>query len=147
MYFQAVRTLRNRIAKLDLDIAAERSLKARQEEISDLNRDQLRIGMRADGSFLPPYSKASVEKFGKTPGAIKLFDRGYFYEGIKPEFDKESFNLKGTDEKTDWLQFGTGYGAHPEGFGESIIGLSDYSIGELAQDSLGQIQFELRKQL
>jgi hypothetical protein len=32
-------------------------------------------------------------------------------------------------------------------YGDSILGLSEDSIGELAQDALGQIQFELRKQL
>lgn len=138
MYFQAVRTLRNRIAKLDLDIATERALKARQEEISDLNRDQLRIGMRSDGSFLPPYSSNSVNKFGKQPGTIKLFDTGAFYDGIRPEFKKSEFDITDTDQKTDMLQ---------DRYGDNILGLSNYSIGELAQDSLGQIQFELRKQL
>jgi len=32
-------------------------------------------------------------------------------------------------------------------YGDDILGLSHYSKIELAQDSLGQIQFELRKQL
>lgn len=138
MYFQAVRTLKNRIARLDLNEATERALKARQEDISYLNRDQLKIGMRADGSFLPPYSPVSVSKFGKNPGIIKLYDTGAFYDGIKPEFDKASFDIKDTDNKTDMLQ---------DRYGDNILGLSDYSIGELAQDSLGQIQYELRQQL
>lgn len=138
MYFQAVRTLRNRISKIDLDRAAERALKARREDIAELNREQLEIGMRADGSFLPPYSANSVSKFGKTPGTIKLFDTGAFYAGIKPEFDKSGFSMEDTDSKTDMLQ---------DKYGDSILGLSDYSIGELAQDSLGQIQYEIREQL
>lgn len=138
MYFQPVRTLRNRIAKLNLDLATETALKARQENISDLNREQLQIGMRSDGSWLPPYSANSVTKFGKPAGRIKLFDTGAFYEGIKPEFDKSAFQMDGTDSKTEMLK---------DDYGDSILGLSDYSIGELAQDSLGQIQFELRKQI
>lgn len=138
MKFTAVRSLRNRINRLDLNKATEVALKARQEDISDLNRNQLAIGMRADLSFLPPYSATSVNKFGKPPGKIKLFDTGAFYDGIKPEFAKTEFVMDGTDSKTEMLK---------ADYGDAILGLSDYSIGELAQDSLGQIQFELRQQI
>lgn len=138
MKFQAVRSLRNNINRLDLNRATEKAMKAREEDISELNRDQLRQGQRSDGTFLPPYSSNSVSKFGKTPGPIKLFETGDFYKGIKPEFKKEEFNITDLDNKTDMLQ---------DRYGESILGLSNLSIGELAQDSLGQIQYELRQQL
>lgn len=138
MKFQAVRSLKTRISNLDINRATELALKARREDISNLNRDQLRIGMRADGSFLPPYSSNSVTKFGKKPGTIKLFDTGAFYDGIKPEFKKREFNITDSDQKTDMLQ---------DRYGDAILGLSDHSIGELAQDSLGQIQYEIRQQI
>jgi len=99
MKFQVVRSLLTKSKKLDLNQASENALKARQEEISELNRDQLKIGMKTDGSWLPPYSAYSVTKFGKPPGKIKLFDTGAFYEGITPEFAKTDFTLTGKDQK------------------------------------------------
>lgn len=138
MKFQAIRSLRNNINRLDLNRATEKALKAREEDIPELNRDQLKQGQRADGTFLPPYSSNSVSKFGKKAGPIKLFDTGAFYEGIKPEFKKEEFSITDSDRKTEMLQ---------DRYGDSILGLSDLSISELAQDSLGQIQYELRQQL
>lgn len=138
MKFQVVRSLLTKSKKLDLDQASENALKTRSEDISELNRDQLRVGMKTDGSWLPPYSTTSVTKFGKTPGKIKLYDTGAFYDGIKPEFAKTDFTLTGKDQKTEMLK---------ADYGDDILGLSQFSKIELAQDSLGQIQFELRKQL
>ena len=138
MNFQVIRSLKLKIQKIDLDKASENALRSNQELISDLNRDQLRIGMKSDGSWLPPYSANSVTKFGKPPGKIKLFDTGDFYEGIKPEFAKTDFVLTGKDKKTEKLK---------ADYGDNILGLSNYSISELADDSLGQIQYEIKKQI
>lgn len=137
MRFLPIRHLKTNISRLDLNKATERALKARGNDISELNRDQLRKGQRVDGSTLPPYSTKSVQVFGKPAGAIKLFDTGDFYKGIKPEFAKNSFEVIDTDSKTDMLE---------DRYGE-VIGLQDQSINELAQDSLGSIQYELRQQL
>jgi hypothetical protein len=138
MRFKVIRTLTNKLARINLDKATEAALKARKEEISELNRDQLRMGKRADDTFLPPYSSNSVTKFGKPKGPIRLFDTGDFYKGVAPDFNKSEFEVKGRDNKTDMLQ---------DRYGDSIIGLSKDSLNELAQDSIGQIQYELRKQL
>jgi hypothetical protein len=147
MAFDVITDLSRSIARIDLNRAAKRAVKARAEDIAELNRDQLKKGERADGAILPDYAPASVDKFGKPEGPIKLFDRGEFYGGLKATFSEKDFAVVGTDSKTDILQFGTGEGAHPDGFGEDIVGLTDESIGELAQDSLGQIQYEIRQQL
>ena len=138
MKFNAIHNLRTRICHIDLNEATEAALKARGNDISELNRDQLREGKTANGLTLPPYSANSVSKFGKQPGPIKLLDTGAFYEGIKPEFAKTDFTMNGKDQKTDMLQ---------DRYGDDIVGLSKDSIEELAQDSLGQIQFEIRKRL
>lgn len=137
MKFQAIRDLRNNISGIDLDTITEKALKARGDDIAELNRDQLRRGERVDGSILPSYSQKSVTRFGKPAGAIKLFDSGDYYAGIMPKFTNKSFEVIDTDDKTDLLE---------EKYG-TTIGLQQDSINELAQDSLGQIQYELRKQL
>ena len=138
MSFEVITSLKNSIGRIDLDTATGRALKARSNDIAELNRDQLKQGKRADGSFLPDYSNNSVTKFGKKKGPIKLYDTGDFYEGIKPEFAKTDFLLKDDDSKTDLLE---------DRYGDDILGLSKENIEELAQDSLGQIQYEIRNEL
>jgi len=138
MKFQRVRSLKTRINTIDLDSAAKNALSARQDDISDLNREQLSIGMRSDNTWLPPYSATSVNKFGKPPGKIKLYDTGDFYKGITPEFAKADFTLTGKDQKTEMLK---------ADYGDNILGLSKSSVEQLSQDALGQIKFEIRKQL
>ena len=136
MRFAAVNNLSKNIANLNLNKATEAALKARGNDISELNREQLQRGEDVSGASLPDYSNASVA-MGKPAGAIKLFDTGDFYKAIKPEFADKSFMLKDTDWKADMLA--REYG--------DVIGLQDSSIDELAQDALGQIQYELRKQI
>lgn len=137
MRFAGVHTLAKNIAALNLNKATGAALKARGNDISELNREQLRRGEDVSGASLPPYSARSVTEFGKPAGAIKLFDTGDFYAAIKPEFSDTSFMVTDTDWKADMLK---------KEYGD-VIGLQDESIGELAQDALGQIQYELRKQI
>ncbi len=137
MRFAGVNTLSRNITNLDLNKATEAALSARGEDISELNRDQLRKGQDIHGASLPPYSARSVDVFGKPAGAIKLFDTGDFYAAIKPEFADKSFTVTDNDWKAEMLQ---------REFGD-VIGLQRESINELAQDSLGQIQYELRRQI
>lgn len=137
MRFAGVNTLARNIASLDLNKATEAALQARGTDISELNRDQLRRGEDVNGASLPPYSARSVDVFGKPAGAIKLFDTGDFYAAIKPEFADKSFSVTDTDWKAEMLN--REYG--------DVIGLQQDSINELAQDALGQIQYEIRKQI
>lgn len=137
MRFAPVNTLAKNIASVDLNKATENALRARGDDISELNREQLRRGQDVSGASLPPYSARSVTEFGKPAGAIKLFDTGDFYAAIKPEFADKSFELKDSDWKAEMLQ---------KEFGD-VVGLQVDSINELAQDALGQIQYELRKQI
>jgi hypothetical protein len=137
MRFTPIHDLAKNIARLDLNKATENALKARGNDIAELNREQMQRGERVDGTSLPPYSNRSVSVFGKPAGAIKLFDTGDYYKAIKPEFAKTSFVLTDTDWKTEMLE--KDYGV--------TIGLQPKSINELAQDALGQIQYEIRKQI
>ena len=72
-----------------------------EEFIAELNRDQLRRGMRGDGSFLPDYVPGSRQP--QAPGRIKLFDKGDFYAGMAPIFEDEGLVIANTDEKTVFL--------------------------------------------
>lgn len=138
MFFEVIDTLATNLNKIDLIAITETALQARPDIIAELNRDQLRQGQTASGNFLPPYSAKSVDGYGKPPGPIKLYDTGDFYKGIKPDFAQTSFIINDTDDKTDMLK---------ADYGDDILGLSQDNIGELAQDALGQIQYEIRRQL
>lgn len=136
MRFAPVHNLAKNIAALNLNKATEKALKARGNDISELNREQLRRGEDVSGASLPPYSPASVA-MGKPAGVIKLFDTGDFYAAMKPVFADTSFIVNNTDSKAEMLT---------DDYGD-VIGLQRESINELAEDALGQIQFELRKQI
>lgn len=140
MKFQAVHDLSARFKTINLDGIAERALQDNQAEISDLNREQLQQGITSTGGYLPDYSPVSVNMFGKTPGPIQLKDTGDYYDGIGPVFQDKSFNLIGTDIKTDMLEKRYGRYGNP-------IGLTDESKGELSQIILPDVQKELRLKL
>lgn len=142
MFFTAINTLSHNIASIDLDAITKDALQSRGEDIAELNRDQLRKGQRSDLSFLPDYSIKSVEKFGKPAGPIRLYDKGDFYGEMKPEFAEHDFTIQNDDQKAEYLQYHAG--KDKQGYGEKILGLSVPSIDELAQDSLGSIQYGLR---
>lgn len=136
MKFDVIDRLSSNLSRIDLMAITESALQARPDIIAELNRDQLRQGQTSTGATLPPYSATSVDKFGKNPGPIKLYDTGDFYKEIKPEFAQTSFTIQDSDWKTDMLK---------ADYGDDILGLTQESIGELAQDALGQIRYELRK--
>lgn len=69
--------------------------------ISQLNRDQLLLGQKGDGSAMPNYVEESVQP--SAPGKITLRDKGPFHEGIEPMFFDGGFDMVGTDRKTPFL--------------------------------------------
>lgn len=72
-------------------------------QITDLNREQLDIGLMADGNSLPDYSQTSIEKFGKQPGPIRLYDTGDFWKGFYIDSGADAFDIRSTDEKETML--------------------------------------------
>ena len=70
-----------------------------QETIADYNRMQLNRGMRADNTYLPDYSEASVEMYGKLPGPIRLYDTGKFWNSIKIKTTEDTITILNTDKK------------------------------------------------
>lgn len=73
-----------------------------QDEIIDLNQKQLMDeGVQADGVITGTYSPESIERFGKRPGHITLYDTGNFYESMKPKIEANDFVITGDTVKED----------------------------------------------
>lgn len=113
----------------------KKALQANAEGIAELNREQLEKGLDSENKDLGIYRDFAYKNRFR-PVDLKL--TGDFHRSIKPEFASESFNMVATDEKTEKLQ---------DKYGDDIIGLSDKSIEELGTDIIGQVQYELRKEL
>ena len=97
-----------------------------QFEIIRLNtEDQLfDDGIRSDSSSLPDYSDASVNIYGKRPGAMTLKDTGAFYQSFFVKVDSSGIiiNADTVKEDTDLLKYG-----------EKILGLTEENLGLLRQ--------------
>lgn len=93
-----------------------------QWEIIRLNTiDQLfGDGMLSDGTFLPDYSKTSVEVYGKPDGHIKLKETGQFYRSFVVKVDPKGFEIIADTNK--------GAGLNDDlavRYGIDILGLTD----------------------
>jgi hypothetical protein len=105
--------------------------------IAEYNREQLKEGERADGTGLPDYSRASVELYGKEPGAIKLFDTGAFYASIEAVIVDDVIAIVSNPVKRDEI---TGRITNlKEKYRHEIIGLTDENLEKirgLAKESI-----------
>lgn len=81
----------------------DESVMESEGQITDLNREQLDIGLMADGNSLPDYSQTSIDKFGKQPGPIRLYDTGDFWKGFYIDSGADAFDIRSTDEKETML--------------------------------------------
>ena len=93
-----------------------------QWEIVRLNTiDQLfDEGLKSDGSFLPDYSRTSVEQFGKRDGHIQLKDTGEFFRSFVVKVDPKGFEILADTAK------GTGLNDDlAVRYGIDILGLTD----------------------
>lgn len=93
----------NKLNSINLLAAAQTSITNTEDAAVDEQRYQLSQGLKADGTYQPDYSPRSVSVYGKTPGPIKLYDKGGFYRGLKVEVSGELFKLYSIDEKNDYL--------------------------------------------
>ena len=71
-----------------------------EETATNLNTDQLFRGEDSKGLKLPPYSRRSVEVFGKQAGPMTLFDTGDFYDVFFMKVDKFPLSIFSSDRKT-----------------------------------------------
>jgi hypothetical protein len=108
-----------------------KSFKENQEAATNLNTDQLFQGQETSGALLPPYSKRSVEVFGKPAGPIRLFETGDFYRGFFVKADKFPVVFSSKDNKTEKLTKAFGQN---EIFGLNKTNLSDFSKSYVLPD-------------
>ena len=121
----------------DYDELEARVLAESELEMSDLNREQLWAGIRADGSRITPeytiFTISKKQEKGQPTDRVTLFDTGSFQEGIFTAQQGEQVIFSSTDSKTDELQ---------EKYGEKIFGLTpDHSmtIKEITTMKLAQL--------
>lgn len=103
-----------------------------------LNKDQLRVGLLADGRELPMYSPTSIDKFGKKPGRYTLYDTGDFYDSFKIQTVTEDFILEFADTEKpdkDLLEYG------------AVLGLDEQSKDILFKEALPDIREIVLKEM
>lgn len=96
-----------------------------QSQIIDLNYAQLDKGLEADGTFMGNYSRVSVEKFGKRPGPIRLYDTGATRESFKVRADRDSFVITGNMDL---------HGVALDVIYPKALGLSNESVAEIVPE-------------
>ena len=112
--------------KQDLPALIGEVIEDNERAIAQMNVEQLQEGQRSDGSLLPNYSIASVQKFGKRPGPMTLEDTGAFHRGIRVRAGKTFAEIIGTDPKTGKLE-----------------ALYDLTIIGLSEDNTERLKFEI----
>lgn len=124
------------LSKLDVEKVVNKSISTTAETYSELNREQLKAGKKADNSNMPNYSKASVEKFGKPAGAIMLFDTGAFHKSFKTDVAGENIIITSNDIHN-----------LAERYSDEIFGLSD-NVHEIYSENVfyPELQKEIEKE-
>jgi hypothetical protein len=96
-----------------------------KEDIAELNRGQMFLGKRADGTDITPtYADLTIaikESLGEPSDRVTLRDTGAFWDSIEVDANSETFTIDATDEKTNKLV---------KKYGNKIFGLSKESKSE-----------------
>ncbi|MCC3156437.1 hypothetical protein LJ737_04265 [Hymenobacter sp. 15J16-1T3B] len=113
-----------------LDAAVEATVRDNAHVLEDMNTAQLAAGLDADGQPIgPEYAPLTVaikQLKGQPTDRVTLRDEGDFYAGVISQLTgQQSFELVGTDPKTDELQYK---------YGEAILGLTDAHVQEFTDD-------------
>lgn len=88
-----------KLKSIDVDQAVDQALESSKNDMVELNLEQLDIGMKSDGSSMPPYSSNSPKS-----GKIRLYDTGDFWRGFFARDTGKAFEISSSDDKTDELQ-------------------------------------------
>lgn len=108
--------------------------------MADMNREQLKEGIRSDGSKIsPPYTPFTIrmkQKKGQPTTKVTLFDEGNFHAALKGKKQADGILLESDDWKREQLK---------EKYGNKIEGLTDENLEKLRIMLYPRILFELRK--
>lgn len=117
--------LQRRLSGFDIGNEVRESIIETQDAITELNRGQMFIGKRSDGSEITPtYSDLTIilkEEKGQPSDRVTLKDTGDFWDSLTVDVDSDTFTMDATDSKTDRLS---------KKYGDKILGLSDESKRE-----------------
>lgn len=114
-----------RLRAIDANSILDEAIMENRDDIVELNKEQLEMGLRSDGSSMPDYSRTSVNAFNKPAGPIQLYDTGDFYDGFFATDKGQSIAISSTDEKTGLLK---------RKYTSEIFGLTQTSITELSKN-------------
>ena len=120
-----VEKLKNRVIEI---------IEENEVNISNMNIEQLKEGLRADGVYLPEYSEVSVTQYGKEPGTIKLYDTGEFYSKffstVERQAEKIRLNLRNNSKKKiKPINLQGRYGV-------DIVGLTEENIKKIEEENI-----------
>lgn len=97
--------LQIRLHKFDIIAVLGECVQETKEAIADLNRGQLFIGKRTDGTdILPDYSDYTIElkqAKGQPYDRVTLRDKGHFWNSIHVDVDSKNYSVDASDSKTD----------------------------------------------
>lgn len=127
-------SMKKKFDALDTDMIAFDSVFETKEVAAEFNAEQINKGLKADGTVMPDYSRASVEVYGKPEGPIRLRETGAFQAGFFVTVQGDRVVFDSTDPKRDMLIDGTGsfqkqFGKTglEGGYGPEVFGLNaDY---------------------
>ncbi len=117
--------LQRNLKGFDISNEVRESIIETKGAIEELNRGQMFIGKRADGTeILPTYSDVTIflkDQKGQPSDRVTLRDTGAFWNSIKVDVNSDSYTVGATDSKTSKLV---------KKYGEKIFGLSKESKRE-----------------
>jgi hypothetical protein len=117
--------LQRRFSGFDITEEVRESIIETSDEITELNRGQMFIGKRSDGSEITPtYSDLTIElkeQKGQPSDRVTLKDTGAFWDSLTVDVNSDSFTIDATDSKTEKLS---------KKYGDKIFGLTAESKRE-----------------
>jgi len=117
-----LQSLKDSLPDIAIEVLNDSNVKA---QIEDKIIEQLKQGLKGDGTHLPNYSPRSVQQFGKPFGPITLHDTGDYYQAITANAFGSVLEIDDTDWKDPMLTLR---------YGDNIKALTDQSLSELQDE-------------
>lgn len=121
------------------------AVEANEQALTDLNREQMRRGMTAEGTAIVPdlrnklYADAKKQAGGRAPfGTPDLYLTGSFQERMQMDVDSRSYEFGSTDEKADKLseKYANIFGLTKENKDMAKV-ITTKTLGELWRKAVG----------
>jgi hypothetical protein len=110
-----------------------------EKEILRLNKQQLSVGIDAEGRKLPPYSSAYARRKGKPIVPKTLFDKGTFYKDFYALSFENKIEVGSKNSKAGFLEYSERILGASKG---KTFGLTDKNLDEFIPKIFYPIFFE-----